>query len=272
MDLVLNHTSDKHPWFIESSSSRTQSQGRLVYVAATRSGEDTAIANPPNNWESLFGGSAWQWDAARQQYYYHRFYIQQPDLNLRNPKVAKAMYDVEALLDPTRRRRLSPRCDHISSSRTPGLRDEHDISDQMANAGPQRLWRSGSTTSHTDNLAGVHGILARATPGPMVAGGIRRKVVLIGETYVSSWRELRKMYGASNDELQLPMDIQVGFHRQVRFTLFRKRINDAETGIDGEEPLFVFDNHDNARWDRYRAARRELRISATVPITTRSGA
>src|SRR5580698_10891685 len=93
MDLVLNHTSDKHPWFKESASSRTNSKSDW-YVW-----HDPKMVNghrePPNNWLSVFGHSAWQWDPARQQYYYHRFYIQQPDLNWNNPDVRKAMYDVE---------------------------------------------------------------------------------------------------------------------------------------------------------------------------------
>ncbi len=55
----------------------------------------TAPGVPPNNWESVFGHSAWQWDTKTGQYYYHRFYIQQPDLNWTNPQVRKAMYDVE---------------------------------------------------------------------------------------------------------------------------------------------------------------------------------
>ncbi|MGA8111206.1 MAG: alpha-amylase family glycosyl hydrolase, partial [Acidobacteriaceae bacterium] len=93
MDLVLNHTSDQHPWFKESESSRTNPKADWYMW------HDAKMVNghrePPNNWESVFGGSAWQWDPARQQYYYHRFYIQQPDLNWNNPQVRKAMYDVE---------------------------------------------------------------------------------------------------------------------------------------------------------------------------------
>ena len=82
MDFVMNHTSDQHPWFINSRSSRTAAK-RDWYV--WRDGR--APGQPPNNWESTFGGSAWQWDAKTQQYYYHFFYVQQPDLNWRNPAV-----------------------------------------------------------------------------------------------------------------------------------------------------------------------------------------
>jgi alpha-glucosidase len=87
LDLVLNHTSDQHPWFIESRSSRDH-PSRDWYI--WRNGKD---GGPPNNWVSPFGGSAWQYDAATGQYYYHFFFKQQPDLNWRNPKVKEAMWD-----------------------------------------------------------------------------------------------------------------------------------------------------------------------------------
>src|SRR5271165_1831530 len=88
MDLVLNHTSDKHPWFEESRSSRNNPKADW-YI--WRDGKPNH--QPPNNWQSIFGHSAWQFDAARGQYYYHDFYKEQPDLNWRNPEVRKAMYD-----------------------------------------------------------------------------------------------------------------------------------------------------------------------------------
>ena len=87
LDLVLNHTSDQHPWFIESRSSRDNPR-RDWYV--WRDGEDGA---PPNNWCSGFGGSAWEYDPTTGQYYYHYFFKQQPDLNWRNPEVKRAMWD-----------------------------------------------------------------------------------------------------------------------------------------------------------------------------------
>ena len=90
MDLVLNHTSDKHAWFEESKSSRSSAK-RAWYI--WRDGKGPGL--PPNNWESLFGHSAWQNNASTGQWYYHKFYVQQPDLNWRNPEVRTAMYDVE---------------------------------------------------------------------------------------------------------------------------------------------------------------------------------
>ena len=89
MDAVLNHTSDKHPWFVESASSRTNPK-RDWYI--WRDGQGPG--KPPNNWLSLFGHSAWEFSSQTDQYYYHYFYIQQPDLNWRNPKVEAAMFNM----------------------------------------------------------------------------------------------------------------------------------------------------------------------------------
>jgi alpha-glucosidase len=89
LDLVPNHTSDQHPWFLEARRSRTDPR-RDWYI--WRDGK--ADGSPPNNWLSEFGGSAWAYDAGSKQYYYHAFLAQQPDLNWRNPAVRAAMYDV----------------------------------------------------------------------------------------------------------------------------------------------------------------------------------
>ncbi len=91
IDLVLSHTSDQHPWFRESRSSRTNPRSNW-YVWADAKPDGT----PPNNWLSIFGGSAWQWDTRREQYYLHNFLAEQPDLNFHNRDVQ------DALLDATR--------------------------------------------------------------------------------------------------------------------------------------------------------------------------
>ncbi|WP_170529819.1 alpha-glucosidase [Ruegeria arenilitoris] len=89
IDLVLSHTSDQHPWFVESRSNRENAKADW-YVWADPKPDGT----PPNNWLSIFGGSAWQWDTRRQQYYLHNFLTSQPDLNFHNPDVQDALLDV----------------------------------------------------------------------------------------------------------------------------------------------------------------------------------
>jgi len=89
LDFVPNHTSTEHPWFIESRSSRANPK-RDWYIWRDAGGEGAL----PNNWLSRFGGPAWEWDGRTNQYYYHSFLKEQPDLNWRNPAVKQAMYDV----------------------------------------------------------------------------------------------------------------------------------------------------------------------------------
>src|SRR5579875_2660069 len=250
MDLVLNHTSDQDPWFLESERSRNNPKADW-YVW-----HDAKMVNgrkePPNNWLSVFGGSAWQWDPARNQYYYHRFYVQQPDLNWTNPQVRKAMYDVERYW--IHRGVAGFRLDAITSLfEDPQFRDEQYI---LGPDGKPQINAYGDKevkTNLTDDLPEVHQVIRELRQVADQTKG--RKVILIGETYLRSIEDLHKWYGAHNDELDLPMDMQVGFPPERHATLdadrFRARINEAETELGGKMPLFVFDNHDNPRWDRY---------------------
>lgn len=89
IDLVLSHTSDQHPWFAESRANRTNARANW-YVWADPKPDGT----PPTNWLSIFGGSAWAWDARREQYYLHNFLTSQPDLNFHEPAVQDALLDV----------------------------------------------------------------------------------------------------------------------------------------------------------------------------------
>lgn len=89
LDFVANHTSDQHPWFIESRSSKVNPK-RDWYVWL----DPAPGGGPPNNWVSVFGGSAWTYDAKTNQYYLHQFCSEQPDLNLRNAEVLGALNDV----------------------------------------------------------------------------------------------------------------------------------------------------------------------------------
>jgi alpha-glucosidase len=254
MDMVMNHTSDKHPWFIESASSRTNPK-RDWYVWRDGKGP----GQPPNNWESLFGHSAWAYDSATGQYYYHKFYPQQPDLNWRNPAVEQAMFRaVRFWLD---RGVAGFRLDAITTLfEDPQLRDERILPGTNAYGDPNE------DDARTDNLPEVHNVL-RSLRQTVDSG------LLIGETYLHGPADLRAMYGAHNDELQLPMDMQVGLIDTLNAAAFRQRITEAETEINGNQPLFVFDNHDQPRsWDRYGRGVPVARIVATILLASRAAA
>ncbi len=89
IDQVISHTSDQHPWFIESSASKTNPKSDwYVWVDPHKDGSH------PNNWESVFGGSSWEWNPVRRQYFLHNFLVSQPDLNFHNPEVQDAVLGV----------------------------------------------------------------------------------------------------------------------------------------------------------------------------------
>jgi alpha-glucosidase len=88
IDQVLSHSSDQHPWFVESRQNRTNEKADWYVWADAR-----PDGSPPNNWLSVFGGSAWQWDTRRAQYYFHNFLSSQPDLNFHHEPVREAMLE-----------------------------------------------------------------------------------------------------------------------------------------------------------------------------------
>jgi alpha-glucosidase len=281
LDMVLNHTSDKHQWFIDSASSRTNpkhdwyvwndgvpANGPNVTAYQKRFEHEGRV--PPNNWVSGFGGSAWEWVPAVHQFYYHKFYKQQPDLNWRNPAVEKACFDAMRFwLD---RGVAGFRLDAIPTLfEDPQLRNEPEAGGINAQGDPNLK------DIYTSNLPEVHNVIRRM--GAMVEKypGDR---VLIGETYLPNTAALNEWYGgARHDELQLPMDMLLGFHGdhdKLDATSFRKFINEAETQLNGSQPLFVFDNHDNVRsWNRYSDGEHDqaiARLLATVLLTSRATA
>ncbi len=258
-DLVLNHTSDKHPWFVQSRSSRTNPKADW-YV--WRDGKPNR--QPPNNWQSLFGGSAWQYDPQRGQYYYHEFYKEQPDLNWRNPEVRKAMYDVARFW--MKHGVAGFRLDAISRLfEDPQLRDEPVVEPGVNAYGGPIL-----NGQYTDNLPEVHDVLRELRKVTDEFPGS----VLIGETYLPNVQELLKAYGSKDDELQLPMDMQFGMTNRLSVPDFRARLKEAETELRGNVPLLVFDNHDNTRsWNRYGDGVHDLAIAkllAGLLLTSRA--
>jgi glycosidase len=93
LDLVVNHTSDQHQWFLDSRASR-QSEFRDWYIWKKPKFDSDGNRQPPNNWVSYFGGSAWEYDEASGEYYLHLFAKGQPDLNWENPKVRDAIHAI----------------------------------------------------------------------------------------------------------------------------------------------------------------------------------
>ncbi len=249
LDLVLNHTSDQHPWFLNSRSSRT-AKYRDFYIW-----RDGRNGGPPNNWTSIFGGSAWEYDPRTGQYYYHFFYKQQPDLNWRNPAVEKAMFDnVRFWL---RRGVDGFRLDAVTTLfEDPRLRDNPmGVLKTGDFLGPQQIHK------YNQNLPEVHGVLRR----------LRRladqyHAVLIGETVGDNEAELSQYYGAHNDEIELPFDFLFADVNRLSAPEFRRRIAAWDGNAAHGTPDWFFDNHDQPReLDRYGDKIHNRQIARLLP-------
>ena len=251
MDMVMNHTSDQHEWFLQARSSKDNPY-RDWYV--WHDGKDDPVTGkkmPPNNWQSLFGHSAWEWDAKTRQHYYHKFYIQQPDVNWHNPQVHAAFEDVAQFW--LKRGVGGFRFDAITTLyEDPSLADEGVVKDKDGKVIINAYGDPQLDGSKTDNQPGLHPVMQemRAATDKFNLDTFPGTRVLIGETYLPNIEELTKMYGPpGKPEFHLPMDTQVAFINKLDVATFRSKLVDAETHLSAHVPLLLFDNHDNPRLD-----------------------
>jgi alpha-glucosidase len=266
LDMVLNHTSDQHRWF--NDAARARDSARHAFYVWNDGRPDAAGGHrPPNNWVSLFGGSAWQFVPALGQFYYHKFYRQQPDLNWRNPQVEQAMFDAMRFwLD---RGVAGFRLDAITA-----LFEDQQLRDGPVLGGVNAQGDPNLSDIYTDNLPEVHGVMRRMRA---MSDGYAGERVLIGETYVPKTADLDAWYGgAQHNELQLPMDTLVGLGNKLDANTFRQRLSEAQDELHGSQPLLVFDNHDQIRsWDRFGDGVHNAqiaRIVAALLLTSRAAA
>lgn len=228
LDLVLNHTSDQHPWFIDAkSSSSAQHRDWYIWRNAKKG------SKPPNNWRSAFGGSAWKQDPVTKQFYYHMFYPQQPDLNWRNPAVNKAMFDVTTWW-------YERGVDGFRLDAVDTLFEDPKGRDNPPKAGINKLGDPEWDAKYTAKLPEVHDVLRDLRK---VAD--RHHAVLIGETWTHDIDELKRYYGKNSDGLHMPMDLMFAIVNKFSARAFRKQI--AEVNATGEWPVFVLGNHDLPR-------------------------
>ncbi len=194
LDLVPNHTSDQHPWFLDARSSRTaRHRDRYVWADARPDG------SPPNNWVSVFGGPAWTWDEATHQYYLHNFLPEQPDLNWWNEEVRAAFDDILRFWFD---RGISGFRIDVAHGivKDLELRDNPPASaddDPRARALGQR---------HVFNLnrPEVHDILRRWRS---IADSYDHQPILLGETWVPDLTTLMRFYGDGTDELHMALSV-----------------------------------------------------------------
>ena len=234
VDFVVNHTSDQHPWFKESRSSRTNPK-RDWYVWKDGGGPD----QPPTHWTSIFGGYTWTWDAKTRQWYYHMFLPEQPDVNWRNAELKKAMFDVVRFW-----------LDHGASGfrldATPYLIEDPAYPDDPH---PPKPGAGASLMPYNSGRPENHQILKEMRK---VLNGYSGDPVLLGESSTKTIQDLAAVYGTNGEEIQLPMDFLIGNLQQLNAAVFKREFDAANTQLGGRTPVFFFSNHDHPRqWSTF---------------------
>ncbi|HUR79099.1 MAG TPA: alpha-amylase family glycosyl hydrolase [Acidimicrobiales bacterium] len=247
LDWVPNHTSDQHPWFVESRSSRDNPKADwYVWRDGTR-------AAPPNNWTAAFvGGPAWTYDETRKQVYLHNFLPEQPDLNWANPEVVDAMLDtlrfwLDLGIDGFRMDVI-----HLIG-KDPAL---PSIPDELT--GRDRLNFHDWPATHA-HLRAIRGVLD-SYPGDRVS---------VGEVYLMSTALVAKYYG-DNDELHLSFNFPSLWARWEAAE-WRKQIDRVVTHLPADAwPTWVLSNHDVPRHrTRYGGDEARARAAAVLLLTLR---
>jgi alpha-glucosidase len=235
LDLVPNHSSDQHPWFVDARSSR-DSEHRDWYVWV-----DGTPDTPPNNWRNSFDPrrSAWTWDDTTGQWYLNQFLPSQPDLNWWNPKVRDAFDDILRFwfdrgiagfrIDVAH----SIVKDKLLRDNPPATKEDHWY---VQLAGLRPVYNACRPEVH-DVLRRWHGVATSYDPHR----------ILVGETYVLDPQRLAEFYGAG-DELDLAFNF-LFLHADFDAAALREAIEHAERLLPGHAwPVWTGGNHDNHRW------------------------
>ena len=236
VDFVPNHTSDRHPWFVESRSSRTNPR-RDWYVWR----DPKPDGSPPNNWISVFGGPAWTWDEPTGQFYLHSFLAAQPDLDWRNLDTRAAMFDVARFW-------LDRGVDGFRIDVAQFVAKDPALRDNPPNPHPERMAHMGAWSrqlhlydhGHPD----LHAIyrefhaLLESYPGDRVS---------IGELHDERFDVWAGFYGENLDEIHVPFNFHLLFAPWTA-TEIRCVVDGVEAALpDGAWPNWVLGNHDQRR-------------------------
>jgi alpha-glucosidase len=253
LDLVPNHTSDQHPWFVESKKSRNNlKRDWFIWRDPAPNG------GPPNNWLSEFGGSAWEFDPNTHQYYHHTFLSAQPDLNWRNPAVRNAMHDVMRFW-------LRRGVDGFRVDAVWYLIKDDQFRDNPINPDyrPGGLPRDALIPLYTADLPEVHDAIS----------GMRRVLdefpnrVLLGEIYLPIER-LVAYYGRDLEGVHFPYNFALLTAKWDARSLARL-IDEYEAALpSGGWPNWVLGNHDRPRLAT-RIGPDQARVAAMLLMTLR---
>ena len=240
IDFVPNHTSDQHPWFVESRSSRDNPK-RDWYVWR----DPKPDGSPPNNWLATFGGPAWTLDEATGQYYLHGFLPQQPDLNWRNPEVKEAMLDALRFW-------LRRGVDGFRFDVAHHIMKDPELRDNPANETPGILHKPmGDFDSQLHVMDRMHADLhptyqeIRAVIDSFNTETQPR--FMIGETHVFEPVQWASLYGEQLNEMHMPANFGL-LRAQWNAKSVRAHVDSIEAALPaGAWPNYVLSNHDDWR-------------------------
>ena len=262
IDYVPNHTSDQHPWFVESRSSRDNARADW-YIWR----DPKPDGSPPNNWISMFGGPAWEWDETRGQSYLHIFLREQPDLNWRNPEVRRAMFDVARFW-------LDRGVDGFRIDVAPMVMKDPQLRDNPPNVepvDPMRLARLGTwlAQQHVNDMnhPDMHELYRSFRA---LLDGYPGERVSIGELHHPDFERWAAYYGERQDEIHVPFNFHLLFSPWTADGVRR-----AVEGVEGALPAgawasWVLGNHDQPRFaSPARAARNQARAGMLLLLTLR---
>jgi alpha-glucosidase len=261
VDWVPNHSSDQHPWFVESRSSRANPK-RDWYVWR----DPRPDGSPPNNWLSVFGGPAWEWDEATGQYYLHSFLKEQPDLDWRNPAVKAAMFDGVRFW-------LERGVDGFRIDVAHYIMKDPDLRDNPPNPKPvgflQHRVREFNTQLHLYDSGhpDVHALF-RELRQLLDAYSAQSPRMSVGEIHIFDWKEWASYYGQNLDELHMPFNFAL-LNVLWQARAVRQVVDGLEGAIlPGACPNYVLGNHDHPRIaGRYGPA--QARVAAMLLLTLR---
>lgn len=228
LDLVPNHTSNQHLWFLESRSSRTNPKRDWYLWRRGRNG------GPPNNWKSTFGGSAWEFDAASGEWYLHSFLREQPDLNFRNPEVVEAMHNVirfwlDRGVDGFRVDVIAQMIKDAQFRDNPEVPNDRQLT-QLERLAYEQRFSSDQPEVH-DIIRGFRRVLD-SYPARM----------MVGEVWPRDHGSLADYLRA--DELQQAFNFRFLFS-PWKASAFRSRIEEVEALLGAEAwPTYTLSNHD----------------------------
>ncbi|MCA5893985.1 DUF3459 domain-containing protein [Isoptericola sp. NEAU-Y5] len=246
LDFVPNHTSDQHPWFRESCSSRENARRDWYHWR-----------DEPNNWRSAIGGgSTWTWDERTQQYYLHLFLPEQPDLNWRNPDVVEAMHDVLRFW-------LDRGVDGFRIDVAHCTGKDPDFADDPRCAAGEALVAFNDQPHSHEVLRGIRRVVD-SYPGDRV---------VVGEVNIRSTRSVAEYYGAG-DELQMSFNFPP-LDAPWDPVVLRACVREVERELGRVEawPTWVLSNHDSSRHrSRYGGSLRRARAAAVLLLTLRGTA